>query len=74
MDEQTRLGIEIEAVRDQLVAVIQHHESRAHAGEMCADERLNAIAYLAYALGLRPDKEAFRQIKQRLATYHSNDS
>ena len=51
MSEEQRLGIAMEAVRDQLNAVIIDHEDREHGGEPCYDERFNAVAFLAHCLG-----------------------
>lgn len=44
----------IEALRDQLFVVINDHEVAAHDGRACRTERVNAIAYFAHCLGIKP--------------------
>jgi len=57
----------MQKVRDHLVAVIDQHEAQAHAGEACGLERLNAVAYLSHALGIKP--EHLGKIGERITEY-----
>ena len=50
------LPLEMECVRDQLLAAIQRHEREEHDGELCGEERLKAAAFFAHCLGLEATK------------------
>lgn len=39
---------------DQLEKMAEKHEATNHDGEVCASERVNMIAYIAYRLGMDP--------------------
>lgn len=48
----------IQAVGDQLAAVLAQHEREEHEGEFCPTERLNALVYMAMVLNLSPEAVA----------------
>lgn len=43
------------AARETILEFIGEHERLQHQGGCCLEERVNAIAFLAHALGLRSD-------------------
>ena len=69
MTPEQKLGLAIEAIRDQLVAVIECHEREEHGGEICGSERFNAIAYLAHCLSMNSSRETAKEIRRRLREY-----
>ena len=69
MTPEKKLGLAIEAVRDQLYAVIRCHENEEHAGEMCPNERFNAVAYLAHCLGMNSSRDTVKELRRRLREY-----
>ena len=66
MDEYTQLSIRMEAVRDQLLAVIRQHEDEEHGGEKCPETRLNAIAFFASCLEMNTRTETLRELRKRI--------
>ena len=53
MDDDRKLALAIEAVRDQLIAVVRDHEITVHGGDECWGSRANAVAFLAHSLSVR---------------------
>jgi hypothetical protein len=45
------------AARDSILAVIREHERVCHDGGYCLEESVNAVAFIAHALGLKANHE-----------------
>lgn len=43
---------QMQEIRDMLHGLVENHELIDHAGEVCAERRLDVIAYLAHTLGI----------------------
>lgn len=50
-----QLTIAMEAVRDQILAVVRDHENTCHGGNICWGNRASIVAFVAHAVGARGD-------------------
>jgi hypothetical protein len=65
------MSVAMQAVRDQVLALMRDHEQRAHDGRPCWGNRSSAIAFLAHCLGFKGNA-IWIEVRQLLAEYDAH--
>ncbi len=70
MRDDTAMEDMMSTIRHRLITLVTGHERRSHAGNVCAQTRYDAIAFLAHCLGVAASADGMAALLRSMHEYN----